>query len=221
MVETWWTNAVEHPWAFIVLFGGYALWRIIKWLGVHLFSDKTGIIPAHVRQIGEDSRSMKEAIVEVAKSNSDSLTVFRNTINDSLRDNRIAIESLERQLVSAIQARPDDEELFEILFHKNPIAICFSDADRKFIRANLACEELWGYSAGELSALSFEDITHESDIAADIENLQLLQAGSTKRYRMEKIYVKKDGAQQKCALYVFRYPSTGSFIHFISIIIPL
>lgn len=221
MIETLWESALSHPWAFIALGTTWVAWKTGKWIATQVLDDENGIIPKHLKSLNDDSKAMKDAIVEVARSNANSLASFQNTILESLKDNKVAIESLERQLVSAIQARPDDEELFDVLFSQNPIPICFIGDDNKFIRSNDACEELWGYSSGELSGMSFADITHDDDIEADMENVQLVKSGTRKRYRMEKTYICKSGKTKRCALHVFRYPGQGAFIHFISIVIPL
>lgn len=222
MIENWWENAISQPWPFVALGLAWIIYRFGKWLSIHLLDEEKGVITKHLNSIAEDSKSMKDAIVEVAKTNSATLATFQHTILESLDNNRLAIESLEKQLVSAIQAAPNDEELFDVLFNKNPIPIAFVGENHVFTRVNAACEELWGYSIGELSSMRFEDLTaNESDLESDIYNVNLVMSGARKRYRMEKSYICKDGSQKKCALYVFRYPGEGAFLHFISIIIPI
>jgi PAS domain S-box-containing protein len=220
-MEKWFQNAISHPWPFVALALAWVIYKVFIWIAVRLLDEKTGIIPKHLASAARDSKSMKESIVMVAEANASALASFQVNVLNSLQDNTEAVASLEKQLVSAIQASPDDQELFDVLFYKNPIPICFVGNNLKFIEVNTACEELWGYSKAELENIKLEDITSKSDIDADIQNIEMVLTGARSRYRMEKTYLCKNGDKVRCAQHVFRYPSRGAFLHFISIIIPL
>lgn len=65
--------------------------------------------------------------------------------------------------------------------------------DGRLIDANGAFCRIVGYDRGELDSLTYPDITHPDDVAADDASYRLLQAGEIQSYRMEKRYVRKDG----------------------------
>ena len=223
-MESWWERAIAEPWAFVALAMGAGIFFFVRWLGNKFFDEERGIATKFLAAIREDSQNMKNTMAECNTKVSEDMARMAEGIENntgSIQTLGVQVGELERQLVSAIQAKPDDEELFNVLFMQNPIPICFVGPDYKFTRLNKACEELWGYSAGELSRMTFADVTTEKDLAADLENVQRVARGSLERYRMEKRYKCKDGSMVRCALYVFRYPTTGAFLHFISIIVPL
>lgn len=212
-MKEWFELAVSHPWPFIALAIMFGVWKVGREL--------VGYIANYIDEIKNDSRDMKSAIVSMGKLNVDNLDGLKREVAQGFLDNRQAVESLERQIVRAIQAKPDDKELFAVLFEHNPVAISYVGPDHKFIRVNRSCEELLGYSAGELANMTFTEITAAQDLQADLDNVESLKAGVFSRYRMQKHYIRKDGTTIECALHVFRYPDSGNFLHFISIIIPL
>lgn len=220
-MEQWFDKAVSQPWAFIALGIIFFGWKAAKYLGRKLFDDDKGLLPNFLNGIREDSGEMKSRLAETSAESTKSLNVLNDSLTVGLADNRRAVTALERQLVSAIQAKPDDNELFDVLFTNNPIPICFVGQSYKFTRINKSCEEFFGYSAGELAEKEFSEITLGDDIPGDIDNVERVAHGSITRYRMEKTYVRKDGTHVNAVLYVFRYPVQGAFLHFISIIIPL
>jgi PAS domain S-box-containing protein len=219
-MESWFDRAVDNPWLFISFAICFLLWRVGKFLGIRLFG-KEGAMVIFLDGIREDSKEMKETMTLVSVKQVESNKALEVAIVSGLQGNTRAIVDLERLLVSAIQAKPDDGELFKVLFTNHPVPMCYVGKDYRFTKLNEACDEFFGYSSGELSRMTFQELTLGEDLEADCDNVERVAAGTLERYRMEKTYVRKDGEQVKAALYVFRYPAAGAFLHYISIIIPL
>jgi PAS domain S-box-containing protein len=219
-MEVWFEKAVSNPWLFISFAICFFLWRCAKFMGVRLFGDK-GVLVAFLDGIRADSRAMKETMSKVSVTQVASNKALELAVMTGLEGNTRAIVDLERQLVHAIQAKPNDDELFNVLFTNNPVPMCYVGNDYKFTKLNKACDEFFGYSAGELSLMTFQELTLGADLEADCDNVERVAAGTLDRYRMEKTYVRKGGDHVRAALYVFRYPAEGVFLHYISIIIPL
>src|SRR5690606_35047584 len=75
-----------------------------------------------------------------------------------------------------------------------------------------------GYSRDELSALTFQDITHPDDLAADLANVNALLAGEADRFVMEKRYIRRDGSPIWVNLTASLMRSGGAPAYFISVI---
>jgi urea transport system substrate-binding protein len=73
-----------------------------------------------------------------------------------------------------------------------PVGIVECDASGKFLQVNERFCEITGYSDAELSEMTFREITHPEDRAADAESIRRLVAGEIERYSLEKRYVRKD-----------------------------
>ena len=218
MIE--WKKATSEPWLYISAVMALAIYRASKVIWQRLFSEK-GIVPNFIDGIREDSKGMKESLVKYAETSTASFASLQGVVVKRMSGVEAAVNSLESQLVQAIQAKPEDGELFRVLFDDNPIPICFIGPDFRFTKVNDACAEFLGYSTGELANMPFTEITAEDDVPGDIENVERLKTGAIARYRMEKKYVTKSQGTKPAALYVFRYPEGGAFLHYISIIVPL
>lgn len=85
-------------------------------------------------------------------------------------------------------------EEFQTFFEMAGVGNAVVDvATRRFVRVNRRFEEITGYSALELSQLTFSDITHPDDRTADDGRFQDLVGGKLSAARQEKRYVRKDG----------------------------
>jgi PAS domain S-box-containing protein len=104
----------------------------------------------------------------------------------------IAQDVTERRSASR-QLRQATEE-FESAFRYSAIGMALVDLDGRWLRVNKSVCELVGYSESELLSLSFQDITHPSDLDADLALLTKLIAGEIDSYDMEKRYIRKNGS---------------------------
>ncbi|MCL4294112.1 MAG: PAS domain S-box protein [Anaerolineae bacterium] len=87
----------------------------------------------------------------------------------------------------------ESEDRFRRTFDQSPIGAAMVSLDYRFLRVNEALCQITGYTAAELISLSFPDITHPDDLAADLDYVRRLQAGEIEQYRMDKRYLRKDG----------------------------
>ncbi len=86
----------------------------------------------------------------------------------------------------------ESEERFRRLFEDAPLGMAAADPYSHFTRANAAFCRMTGYGEKELAALSFKDITHPDDIAAETEAANALLRGDLPVYKGEKRCVRKD-----------------------------
>jgi PAS domain S-box-containing protein len=75
-----------------------------------------------------------------------------------------------------------------------PVGIAHVDLDGHWLRLNQAACSILGYSEAELSTMTFDEVTYPEDLAEDRRKLDELLRGTTKSYKMEKRYVRKDGS---------------------------
>ncbi len=95
----------------------------------------------------------------------------------------------------AERARRLGEEKFRTMFEMASIGMARADArDGRLLQVNLKMCDITGYSAAELLELRFAEFTHPDDRSTDWECFQRLVRGEINEYRVEKRYVRKDGA---------------------------
>ncbi|HEY4130425.1 MAG TPA: PAS domain S-box protein [Gemmatimonadaceae bacterium] len=86
------------------------------------------------------------------------------------------------------------EERFRLTFNNAPIGMALVALDGRFVRVNRAFCEITGYTADELTALRFQQITHRDDVDSDVAEAVRLANGEIERYHREKRYIRKDGS---------------------------
>lgn len=87
----------------------------------------------------------------------------------------------------------ESEERFRTIFEQGPLGMHIAELDYHFVAFNDAFCRIVGYSAEELSKLTFADITHSDDLETDLEQAQKLLGGQIPYYTMEKRHVGKRG----------------------------
>ena len=95
----------------------------------------------------------------------------------------------------AEEALRQSEEQLRAMFELASVGLAQADPRTgQWLRVNKKMCEITGYSAGELLQLHVEDITHPEDRNSDWAAFQRVVRGEAPDYRMEKRYLRKDGA---------------------------
>jgi PAS domain S-box-containing protein len=106
----------------------------------------------------------------------------------------VGIQNDITQRVASEEALRRSEAQFKAIFDGSPVGIALVDAEGRPFASNPALCDMLGYSAEELRGLSFADFTDSRDLYLDLKFFKDLMAGRREGYRMEKRYVRKDGA---------------------------
>lgn len=99
----------------------------------------------------------------------------------------------EEQQRAAIVALRAAENAFTTVFEHAPFGIVIGSLDDSMLRANEAFEQITGYTAEEVAALTVPAITHPDDNARELPLIEDLFAGRCEHYQLEKRYIHKDG----------------------------
>ena len=82
----------------------------------------------------------------------------------------------------------------ELIFEAAGMGLVLGDMTGRTISANPILLDMLGYDEQELRSLGVQGITHQDDLAADLELFMELLEGKRDRYQLEKRYVRKDGS---------------------------
>ncbi|WP_222983241.1 PAS domain-containing sensor histidine kinase [Flagellimonas meishanensis] len=114
------------------------------------------------------------------------------------------------------------EESLQGAFENSSVGMALVALDGSFIKANQSLCKSLGYSAEELSKLSFQDITHPEDLEIDLALLQEVIDGKRTNYQIEKRYFNKKGQVVHIFLTVTAVKKiNGELSHFISQIVDM
>ena len=95
-----------------------------------------------------------------------------------------------RQAEAALRA---SEEQFRATFENAAVGIVHVGLDHRWLRVNPAACRLVGYTADELTAMTFTELTHPDDVAGNLDLLNRLLAGEIPSYTVEKRFIHKSG----------------------------
>lgn len=131
----------------------------------------------------------------------------------------VDVEEILRRSAVLEQALLESEELYRTTFELAALGVAHVSPEGRWLRVNKKLCEIVGYSESELLQLTFQEITHPDDLAADLLQTEKMLRGELSSFSMEKRYVRKD----KSAVWVNLSVSgprdkNGKLKHFISVI---
>lgn len=98
-----------------------------------------------------------------------------------------------RRSVAFENALRDSEERFRLTFEQVAVGMAHVAPDGHWLRVNRKLCDIMGYTEEELLQLTFQDLTHPPDLAADLEQMARVIAGEIDNYCMEKRFIHKSG----------------------------
>jgi len=94
----------------------------------------------------------------------------------------------------AALALRESEARYRGYFEQSLVGVAVSSPEKGWLDVNEATCELLGYGREELSRLTWAELTHPDDLAADLTQFERVVAGEVDGYRLEKRFLRKDGA---------------------------
>ncbi len=91
------------------------------------------------------------------------------------------------------QIRLQDDFLFRSQFNIGNIGIAISGVDQKWLKVNPRLCHMLKYSEDELLHLTWKQLTHPDDLAANLANFERMLAGHIDSFEMDKRFLAKDG----------------------------
>src|SRR5438445_1207729 len=107
------------------------------------------------------------------------------------------------------------EERWRSVFENSAIGVALTDLNGRFLATNHVYQTMVGYTAEELRALCFLDVTHEDYREANWALISELLEGKRRQFQIEKKYRRKDGSLIWVSNYVSLVPGTERVPRFI------
>jgi len=119
----------------------------------------------------------------------------------------------------AEQALVDSETHFRAFFEQASIGMATTSLEKGWISVNDALCTMLGYTAEELRAgMTWAELTHPDDLAADVAAFDGLVQGKGDGYAMDKRFVRKDGEILHARLTVRGVRENGGFAYIAAVI---
>ncbi|WP_250453032.1 PAS domain S-box protein [Caballeronia sp. ATUFL_M2_KS44] len=140
-------------------------------------------------------------------------TVERELATRETAHSARALHQADAQAIRLSEAR------FRTIFEQTPTGTAIVALDGRFIEVNSHLCQMLGYSADELLALTFQQITFVEDLEEDLQHLRQLVAGVIATYTIEKRYVRRDGTHLWVQLHVALVRThNGDPLHVIAVV---
>ena len=88
----------------------------------------------------------------------------------------------------------ESEERFRAIFEQAGVGIAIVTADGRWLRVNQRLCEMVGYTAEELQARRYQDLTHPEDLDTSLRRRRAMLEGEARTYSFEKRYIHKNGS---------------------------
>jgi PAS domain S-box-containing protein len=115
-----------------------------------------------------------------------------NLIQCNIRDITERKSSEQRREQAEEDSRASTER-FRSYFQLGLIGMTISSPDKGLIEINDKTCEILGYERGELLQMTWAELTHPDDLAADVSNYDRVLAGEIDGYSMNKRFIRQDG----------------------------
>ena len=126
---------------------------------------------------------------------------------------------LRRERALAVEATRMSEERFRRYFELGLIGMAITSPAKRYVEVNDKICEIFGYERQELLRMTWAELSHPDDLAANIDAFDRVLAGEIEGYTMEKRYVRKDGQTVHTLLSVKAVRSAdGSVDHFVTLV---
>jgi PAS domain S-box-containing protein len=93
----------------------------------------------------------------------------------------------------AEEERRKSEERLRSYFTLPLVGIAVTSPEKGWLEVNDKLCEIFGYPRHELMQMTWIELTHPDDLAADLEQFNRVLAGESEGYSMEKRFIRKDG----------------------------
>ena len=108
----------------------------------------------------------------------------------------------------ALETLARSEQLFRKYFELGLVGMALTSPGKGWVYVNDQICDMLGYTRDELLKTTWAELTHPDDLGPDIEKFDLMMAGESEGYSMDKRFVRKDGSVIYTTLHVscMRYP---------------
>ncbi|MEW5736859.1 MAG: PAS domain S-box protein, partial [Thermodesulfobacteriota bacterium] len=106
------------------------------------------------------------------------------------------LDRAEKARKASETALRESEERFRALFEQASVGVARIETQTgRFLQANKKYCDIVGKSVSDMKYVTFMEITHPEDLAADLEYMEKLKQGVISEFSMEKRYIRPDGAE--------------------------
>ncbi len=181
----------------LLLCWGYILAMMRRWQASLVQTNRQ--LNEQSQQLEEFSHQLDNKVAERTKQLRSSEIALQNMISDMVRSQakvQRALDDLKLQVEErkkAEVAMRESENRFRSYFEMGLIGMAITSPSKECLEVNDEFCRILGYERRELLYMSWADITHPDDLAADIAQFNRVLEGEMDSYILDKRWIRKDG----------------------------
>jgi PAS domain S-box-containing protein len=109
----------------------------------------------------------------------------------------------------------ESRENFQSYFNMGTVGMCVISPAMKWIETNGRLRQMLGYASEELDDLTWKDISHPDDLKEDLVLFNQVLANQRDSYRIEKRFIRKDGATIYTTMFVACYRNPDGTVRYL------
>ncbi|MCY2990501.1 MAG: PAS domain S-box protein [Planctomycetota bacterium] len=158
--------------------------------------------------------ALESGALDYLVKSAESLASLPHSVRRALREWNLLLDR--QRAEEAIRA---SEQHFRDFFEMGLIGMAITSPEKGWLQFNNELCRILGYSRDELARLTWSEITHPDDLAADVMKFDQVLARGIDGYTMEKRFVRKDGMIVRTSLSARCVRSVdGSVDHFLALV---
>lgn len=174
-------------------------------------SSREGLLIGTLCAIDDHPRTISQEQIDILRD-------LAEIVSEEIRT-RETLSLAARRIAHSHEMVTENEERYRSMFELAAVGIALTLPSGRWISVNNALCNIVGYTADELTQLSFQNITYPDDLPADLNQREKLINGEIGSYQIEKRYIKKNGAPVWVHLSVARKTNkAGTIDYLISIV---
>jgi len=104
-----------------------------------------------------------------------------------------AFDGMAELLQERVRQIKESETRMRLFFERQIVGMAITSPQKGWLKVNDQLCQILGYSRDELDRLTWAELTHPDDLAADIAQFERILAGEIEEYFLEKRFVRKNG----------------------------
>jgi PAS domain S-box-containing protein len=142
------------------------------------------------RPLSRQLRPLLTAVLALLLATATSLGYVWHRQSSRLYRERLDAEAEQLRISNTLR---ETEARFRTYFEESLTGMAMSSADKHWTRVNRQLCRMLGYSADELTRMTWVELSHPDDVGTDLARYAEMLAGVCEGYSVDKRYVRKDG----------------------------
>lgn len=187
----------DSPWIILSALLLLGIWKAVKFVGLKLIGPE-----GYVERFSKNQEELHSKLADVSTLICGQITNQSTLLKEVLKKTTLI--------------KPNDEDIVELLYAKNPVAIMYIAQNGEILKANEQACTFFGRLEHDLEGQLFSELTGPDYRSQSEHELRKIMMGEQASFAVDTSFLLPNGETKNATLTVMRYPSRGEILHFIA-----